>query len=120
MAEGGMSDVVDKSERFRKIGVKAKGRGNGARNLRDLQCVRQAVAKVVGIASGEDLCFSFQAAKGARVHNAVAVARVSATVRMGRLGKAPPARNLFAHGPRRKMGERFDRPHLPVPEGPAK
>ena len=41
----------------------------------DFERVRQAVAKMVGIARGEDLGFGFQAAKSARVNDAVAVTR---------------------------------------------
>jgi hypothetical protein len=43
----------------------------------------EAVAKVIGIPDGEDLRLGFQAAKGTRVNDAIAVASVLATVGMG-------------------------------------
>jgi len=64
--------------------------------------VREAIAKMVGIAGGEDLRFCFQAAKSARMDNAIAVARIFGAVAMARFIKAAAARKFFAHGKIRK------------------
>src|SRR6266478_6470216 len=55
VTEGRMADVVDESEGFGKLGVQAQRGSDGARDLRDFERVRQAVAEMVGIARGEDL-----------------------------------------------------------------
>ena len=47
--------------------------GDRARDLRDLHSVREAAAKVVGVAVSEDLGFACQPAKGARVKDARSV-----------------------------------------------
>ena len=72
--------------------------GDGARNLRHLHGVRQARAEVVGVAAGEDLRLVLQAAKGARVDDAIAVALEGIAVGMRRLGIAASARILHANG----------------------
>ena len=68
----------------------------------DLDGVGQAVAEVVGVAAGEDLCLRFQAAKGARMDYPIAVALKVVAVRMLRLGIAASAGVFNAH---RVVGE---------------
>src|SRR5712692_672158 len=94
-----MADVMDEGESFREIGVESKRGGHGARDLPDLESVRQAIAKMVGEASGEDLGLRFQAAESARMDNAVAVSRVFIAVRMRRFRVAAPAGFFRGHRP---------------------
>ena len=65
---------------------------DGARDLRDFDGVGQAVAKMIGVAAGENLGLGFEAAEGARMDDAVAVALEVVAVGMWRLGVAAPAR----------------------------
>ncbi len=97
-----MADVVDQRQRFDQIDVEPELRGDGARDLRNFDGMRQAVAEMVGIAAGEDLRLSFETAKSARVDNAVAIALKIVAVRMRRLGMAASARLFDAH---RVVGE---------------
>ena len=92
-----MAEVVDQGERFHQVGVQSELRGDGARDLRDLDGVRQPVAEVVGVAAGKDLRLRFQTAKGAGMDDAVAVALKVVAVRMRRLGIAASARVFHAH-----------------------
>jgi len=41
--------------------------GNRASNLRNFQCVSQAIAKVIGITASKNLRLGFQPAKGSRM-----------------------------------------------------
>ena len=86
-----MSKVVDQRERLDKVHIQVESRSEGARDLRDLDGVRQARAEVVGVAAGEDLGLVLQAAERARVDNAVAVALERIAVGMRRLRIAAPA-----------------------------
>src|SRR5258708_12188620 len=104
MAERGMADVVNESERFGKLGVQSQRGGDRAGNLCDLQRVRQSIAEMVRVARGENLRLGFQAAKSARMNDAVAVTRVGTAVRMGRLGIAPPAGLFPPHPPGPRSG----------------
>src|ERR1700733_4313717 len=97
VAEGRVSDIVDESERFGQASVEPQGVGNCARNLSYLDGMGQAIAKMVGVASGENLRLGFQTAKGARVNYAIAIASVVVAVRMLRFGKAAPACALHVH-----------------------
>ena len=67
---------------FGEIFVEAEHRSGGARDLRDLDGVRQAVAEMIGEARREDLGLGFQAAKGARMNDAIAIALEGIAVRM--------------------------------------
>lgn len=91
MSERRMTDVVHEGERFDQISIKPEFCRNRARNLRDFDSVSQAVAEMVGVAASKYLRFCFEAAKGARVHDAVAVALKFVSVRMRQLGKATSA-----------------------------
>ena len=97
VAERRMAEIVHQCERFHQIGVQSKLRGDGARDLRDLDGVRQAVAEVVGVAAGENLSLRFQAAKGAGMDDAIAVALKVIAVGMRRLGMAASAGFFYAH-----------------------
>src|SRR3984885_15034484 len=92
VAERWMPDVVYQGKRFGQVGVEAQGAGDSARDLRDFDGVSEAIAKVVGVACGEDLGLGFQTTKGAGVDYAVAVAGIIAAVGMLRLGIATAAR----------------------------
>ncbi len=100
VAEGRMADVVNEREGFGEVGVQAEGAGDGAGDLRDFEGVSEAVAKMVGEAGGEDLRLRFEPAEGARMDDAVAVARVVIAIRMLRFGIAAAAR-FFARAWRR-------------------
>src|SRR5271157_4831374 len=97
MTERGMAEVVDQGQRLHQIDIEIKGGGDGARNLRDFDGVRQAGAEVVGIAAGEDLGFVLQTTEGARVDDAVPVALKRIAVGMRRLREAAPARVIHAN-----------------------
>ncbi len=84
--------------------------GNGAGDLRDFESVREAIAKMVGIARGENLRFGFQAAERARMNHAVAVARVIVAIRVLRFRVAAAARAAHVHG----VGREHFRPHCIV------
>ncbi len=58
-----MADVVNQGERLGEIGVEAESGGDGPGDLRDLQGMRQAVAKMIGEASSENLRFGFEPAE---------------------------------------------------------
>ena len=88
---------MHQGQRFHQIGVQSKLRGDGARDLRDFDGVRQPVAEVVGVAAGENLRLRFQPAKGAGMDDAVAVALKVVAVGMRRLGMAASARVFHAH-----------------------
>src|ERR1700730_8345777 len=85
MAEWRMANVVNKGESFHKRCVQSESIRDGTGDLGNLDGVRQAITKMIGETHGKNLGFGFQAAKGARVHNAIAVANVIAAVRMRRL-----------------------------------
>src|SRR5579863_903991 len=74
MTEGWVADVVNQSQSFGKFAIEAECGGNGARDLRDLESVGEAIAEMVGVARSEDLGLGFQAAKGPRMDDAVAIA----------------------------------------------
>jgi hypothetical protein len=61
----------------------------GTGHLRHFNSVRQAVAEVVGKARREDLRLSFQAPEGARVHDAIAIALETISIRMFGLRVSP-------------------------------
>src|SRR5271166_6300996 len=97
VSERRMSKVVDERERLDKVHIQIESRSDGARDLRDLDGVRQARAEVVRVAAGEDLGLVLQAAERARVNYAVAVTLEGIAVGMRRLRIAAPAGILRAH-----------------------
>jgi hypothetical protein len=80
--EGRVANVMHQGQRFRKIFVKAEHRSGGPRNLRNLNGVRQAVAEVIGKSRRENLGLGFQAAKGARMNDTIAIALEDIAVRV--------------------------------------
>ena len=97
VAEGRMADVVDQGQGFGEIDVEAERSGDGARDLRDFEGVGEAVAEVVGVAAGEDLRLGFEAAEGAGVDDAVAIALKVVAVGMRGFGEAASAGVLDVH-----------------------
>ena len=98
VAEGRMADVMRQRQGLGEIGIQSQRGRDGAGDLGHFDGVRQAVAEMIGIARGEDLGFGFEAAKGARVDDAIAIARVIVSIGMRRLGPATAARPGDVHG----------------------
>src|SRR5260370_27992029 len=76
MAQLRMADVMDESERLGKLGVQSQRCGDGAGNLRDFQCVRQAITEMVRIARSGNLRLGVKASKSSVMDDAIAFARV--------------------------------------------
>jgi hypothetical protein len=112
MAKGWMADVVDQRQRFDEIAVESELRGDCPRDLCNFDRVRQAVAKVVGVAAREDLSLCFQTAKCAGVDYAVAIALKVVAVEMRRLGMAASAGMFNVDGVGGELGVGGQ---LPVP-----
>jgi hypothetical protein len=78
VAKWRMADVVDQRQRFGERHIQAKGRRQGARDLRDFERMRQAAAEMIGGAVAwqvrEDLRFSGETAKGPGMQDARSVA----------------------------------------------
>ncbi len=74
VTEGRMADVVNERKRLRQIFVQAKRGGGGAGDLSDFNGVGEAAAKVIGGAAGEHLRLPCEPAKGAGLHDALAIA----------------------------------------------
>ncbi len=97
MSEGRMADVMHQGEGFDEALVQMERGGDGARDLRDLDGVGEPGAEVIGEALGEDLRLVLQAAEGAGMNDAVAVALEVVTIRMRRLWIAASERGLNPH-----------------------
>src|ERR1019366_7315286 len=91
-----MADVVNQRESLHQINIQIESCGDGAGDLRDLEGVGQAGAKVVRVAAGEDLRLVFQPAERPSMDDAITVALKGVTVGMRRLRIAPSARVLHA------------------------
>ncbi len=102
MAEGRVADVVAERDRLDERLVQSKRPADRARDLCDLERVGHARAEVVAGAVDEDLRLVFEAAEGAAVDDAVAVAREIGAVRVGRFRPLAPARRC---GEQRVRGE---------------
>jgi hypothetical protein len=87
-----MPDVVHQRQRFHQFFIQSQDAGDGARDLRDLKGMSQAIAEVVRVAAGEDLGLVFEPAEGPRVDDAVAIALEVVAIRMRRLRVFSPAR----------------------------
>jgi hypothetical protein len=81
MAEGRVADVVDEGEGLGEVFVQSEGGCDVAGDLYDFDGVSEAAAEVVTGAAGEDLRFACQAAEGAGLDDAVAVALERGAVR---------------------------------------
>src|ERR1700733_6606609 len=79
-----MTNVMNERQSLHKCGVQSQRIRNGASDLRDLDSVRQAIAKMIGETHGKNLGLGFQAAKSTRVNDAITVANVIAAVGMRR------------------------------------
>src|ERR1035437_2759132 len=95
VAERRMAEVVNQGQRLHQIGVQSKLRGDCARDLRDLNGVRQPVAEVVGVTAGEKPRLPLPAAKSAPMGDTITVALKVVAVRMRRLGMAASARVFY-------------------------
>jgi hypothetical protein len=71
-----MAEVVGESDGFGKVFVELKGTGDVPRNRGDFDGVSQARAEVIAGSVEEDLGFILEAAKGAGMNDAVAVALI--------------------------------------------
>jgi hypothetical protein len=91
MAKWRMANIVNQRERLSEIRIQTKRLRHGTRYLGDLEGVRQAIAKVIRISGGEDLRFRFEAAKGARMNDAIAVAGIFPAIWVRLFGMAPAA-----------------------------
>ena len=76
VAEGRMAEVMAERDRLGQVLVQPQGAGDAARDLRDLDRVGQPRPEMVALVGDEDLRLVLQAPEGARVDDAVAVARV--------------------------------------------
>src|SRR5580704_18805955 len=73
VTEGRMSNVVDQRQCFHQLRIQCQGMRNGSSNLRDFQCVGEAIAEMIGKTRAEYLRLRFDPSKRARVNNAIAV-----------------------------------------------
>ena len=94
MAEGRMSDVMNQRQRLDQIAVQPELGRNGTRNLRHFDGVRQAIAKMIGLATGENLGLGFQAPEGTGMNDAVAIALKIVAVGVRGLGMAASERHF--------------------------
>ncbi len=92
-----MADVMHQGEGFDEAFIQVEGGGDGARDLRDLDGVGEPGAEVIREPLGEDLRLVLQAAEGASMNDAVAVALEVVTIRMRRLGITASERGLNPH-----------------------
>jgi hypothetical protein len=106
VAEGRMANVVDEGKGLGKVFVEAEFGGSGAGDLGDLDGVGEAAAKVVGGSAGEDLRLAGEAAEGAGLHDALAIAlerRPRGTGRRVDAGQKWVIRIIRAGGDRAEM-----------------
>jgi len=92
MAERRVADVVREANGLRERLVQAQCAGHAARDLRDLEGVRQAGAVEVALVVDEDLGLVDQAAEGRRVDDAITVPLVLGAVARRRLLEPSTAR----------------------------
>ena len=92
VAERGMAQIVRQGDGFGQVVVQVERAGDAAGDGGDFDGVGQARAQMVAGAVEEDLGLVFQAAKGARVDDAVAVALVFGAPQRGRFRMNPAAR----------------------------
>ena len=102
--------------------VQAERRGQRARDLRDLQRVRQARDEVVALGVDEDLRLVLQAAERLGVEDPVTVTLEGGPELVRWLGLDPATRRLGAHGRRREallfsLPRDAVAPHKPATDG---
>ena len=100
MAERRMSEVVGEGERFRQILVETQRPTDRARDLRDLEAVRQPGAEEVALVVDEHLRLVLQPTEGRGVDDPVAIALKAGARGALRLGMQPPAAVLGLARPR--------------------
>ena len=93
VAEGRVAEVVREGDGFGQVLVELQRAGDGARQLRDLDRMREPGAEQVAFVVEEHLRLVDEPAKSGRVDDAVAVALKVVARRRGRDGVAPPARS---------------------------
>jgi hypothetical protein len=81
-----VADVVNQSKRLRQIFIQSKRRGNGPGNLRNLNGVGQAAAKMIGGPAGKYLRLPGEAPEGTGLHDALAIPLERRTRRAERCG----------------------------------
>src|ERR1017187_6187851 len=86
-----MADVVGQRQSLGQILVERQDGGHRAGDLRHFDGVCQTVSEMVAEAGREYLCFGFQPAEGARMHDAVAIALKRVTVGMRGFRVTPPS-----------------------------
>ncbi len=92
-----VAHVVDERQGLDQFRVQPQRLPHRAADLRHLERVRQAVAKMVRVTAREDLRLVLEPPESARVDDPVAVALVFAAVGVRRLGVAPPERAPHVH-----------------------
>ncbi len=93
-----MTDIMDQSQRLDQVDAQTELGRNGSGDLRDFDRVSQTIAKVVGVAAGEDLGFRLKTTERSGVDNAITVALKIVAVGMLRLGITASAGLLHPHG----------------------
>ena len=93
VAEGRMTQIVGQSDGLGEVSVQPHGPGQGAGDLGDFQGMGQAGAEVIAFMGHKDLGLFLQAAEGAGVDDAVAVAGEGGARQAGMLGEPAPARS---------------------------
>ena len=115
MAEGRMAEIVGERQRLREILVEAEHAGDRARDLRHLEAVGEPRAVMIAFVIDEDLGLVFEATKGRRVEDAIAVALKDGPRRAFRLGDRGSARDAphRARAGARGRSDRRSRRHQP-------
>ena len=116
MAERGMPQVVRERHRLGEFLIEAERAGDSACDLRGFKRMRQASAVVVALVIHKDLGFVFEASKGGRMNDAIAIARKDGTHRMLGFGKAAPAAGPRRHRIRRQRARLYLLELLPRPQ----
>jgi hypothetical protein len=98
VSKGRVPNVVDQGKRFHQIDVQPKLGRHGARNLRHFDGVSQSITKMVRESPSKHLRFGFEAAKGAGVNYAVAVALKIIAIGMLGLRNSASAGFFDPHG----------------------
>src|SRR5215469_5303657 len=98
MPERRMPDVMHQSEGLDQIDVEIERLRRGARDLRNLECVREPVAEMIGVAASEYLGFCLESPESSSMNYAVAVALEVVAVGMLQLRIPSPAGLVHVHG----------------------
>src|SRR5262249_45640982 len=92
VAEWGMPDVVNESNRLRKVFVEVEEPRDGTGDLGSFQCVRQPGPVVIALVVDENLCLVLEPAKRPAVDDPIPVPLERRPERTLRLGIRAPAR----------------------------